>query len=95
MPTRIWFWISSPTVRKRRLPKWSMSVGFPPEPRRQPGNGHRRLALVQAHQVIRSWATTSSSVSVDDVIGFTDVQAELLVDLGKRPNTSQVVSASP
>ncbi|CNU04444.1 Uncharacterised protein [Mycobacterium tuberculosis] len=25
MPTRIWFWISSPTVRRRRLPKWSMS----------------------------------------------------------------------
>ncbi len=24
-PTRIWFWISSPTVRRRRLPKWSMS----------------------------------------------------------------------
>ncbi|SLH51227.1 Uncharacterised protein [Mycobacteroides abscessus subsp. abscessus] len=24
-PTRIWFWISSPTVRTRRLPKWSMS----------------------------------------------------------------------
>ena len=24
-PTRIWFWISSPTVRSRRLPKWSMS----------------------------------------------------------------------
>ena len=25
MTTRIWFWISSPTVRRRRLPKWSMS----------------------------------------------------------------------
>ena len=24
-PTRIWFWINSPTVRTRRLPKWSMS----------------------------------------------------------------------
>ena len=24
-PSRIWFWISSPTVRRRRLPKWSMS----------------------------------------------------------------------
>ena len=24
-PTRIWFWMSSPTVRRRRLPKWSMS----------------------------------------------------------------------
>ena len=26
-PTRTWFWISSPTVRSRRLPKWSMSSG--------------------------------------------------------------------
>ena len=26
-PTRSWFWISSPTVRTRRLPKWSMSSG--------------------------------------------------------------------
>ncbi len=24
-PVRSWFWISSPTVRRRRLPKWSMS----------------------------------------------------------------------
>ena len=24
-PVRSWFWISSPTVRIRRLPKWSMS----------------------------------------------------------------------
>ena len=26
-PIRIWFWISSPTLRRRRLPKWSMSSG--------------------------------------------------------------------
>ena len=26
-PIRIWFWISSPTDRSRRLPKWSMSSG--------------------------------------------------------------------
>ena len=26
-PIRIWFWISSPTERRRRLPKWSMSSG--------------------------------------------------------------------
>ena len=26
-PTRSWFWMSSPTVRTRRLPKWSMSSG--------------------------------------------------------------------
>ena len=26
-PIRIWFWISSPTERIRRLPKWSMSSG--------------------------------------------------------------------
>ena len=24
-PMRNWFWISSPTLRMRRLPKWSMS----------------------------------------------------------------------
>ncbi len=24
-PVRTWFWISSPTLRMRRLPKWSMS----------------------------------------------------------------------
>ncbi|CAM5242254.1 hypothetical protein SFUMM280S_03711 [Streptomyces fumanus] len=24
-PVRTWFWISSPTLRRRRLPKWSMS----------------------------------------------------------------------
>ena len=24
-PVRSWFWIASPTVRMRRLPKWSMS----------------------------------------------------------------------
>ncbi len=26
-PIRIWFWISSPTERSRRFPKWSMSSG--------------------------------------------------------------------
>ena len=26
-PTRTWFWISSPTDRTRRFPKWSMSSG--------------------------------------------------------------------
>ena len=26
-PTRNWFWMSSPTERTRRLPKWSMSSG--------------------------------------------------------------------
>ena len=29
-PMRNWFWISSPTVRMRRLPKWSMSSTFTP-----------------------------------------------------------------
>ncbi len=24
-PVRTWFWMSSPTLRRRRLPKWSMS----------------------------------------------------------------------
>ena len=27
-PVRSWFWISSPTVRMRRLPKWSMSSAW-------------------------------------------------------------------
>ena len=27
-PVRSWFWISSPTVRRRRLPKWSMSSAW-------------------------------------------------------------------
>ena len=27
-PVRSWFWISSPTVRIRRLPKWSMSSAW-------------------------------------------------------------------
>ena len=32
-PIRIWFWISSPTDRIRRLPKWSMSSGsYPASP---------------------------------------------------------------
>ncbi len=32
-PRRIWFWMSSPTVRRRRLPKWSMSsVSKPASP---------------------------------------------------------------
>ncbi len=36
-PVRSWFWISSPTVRMRRLPKWSMSsawtlIGLSSEP---------------------------------------------------------------
>ena len=29
-PMRNWFWISSPTQRRRRLPKWSMSSTLTP-----------------------------------------------------------------
>ena len=51
-PTRIWFWISSPTVRRRRLPKWSMSSTSTGH-LDAAGRGHRAgLALVQPHQVL-------------------------------------------
>ena len=29
-PMRIWFWMSSPTERTRRFPKWSMSSSCTP-----------------------------------------------------------------
>ena len=63
-PTRIWFWISSPTVRSRRLPKWSMSsvsTGTSTPPGAVivvcPSCRRTRYSMV---------ATMSSSVSVDD-----------------------------
>ncbi len=60
-PTRTWFWISSPTVRSRRLPKWSMSstsIGTATLPRvasSSPACSRTRYSIV---------ATMSSSVSV-------------------------------
>ena len=56
-PTRTWFWISSPTVRRRRLPKWSMSSGSYPG---SPACSRHRYSTV---------ATMSASVSVPVVIG--------------------------
>ena len=56
-PTRIWFWISSPTVRRRRLPKWSMSS--------VPWSGSPAWRRTTYSMV----ATMSSSVSVPLLIG--------------------------
>ena len=53
-PVRTWFWISSPTVRRRRLPKWSMSststrdVGVLAVPLAR----HGGLTGVQGHDVL-------------------------------------------
>ena len=70
MPTRIWFWISSPTVRSRRLPKWSMSsvsTGTSTPPGTVivacPSCSRTRYSMV---------ATTSPSVSVVVVIGVAE-----------------------
>ena len=62
MPTRIWFWINSPTVRRRRLPKWSMSsvstgTSTPPGTVIEAWPSCRRTRYSTV-------ATTSSSVSV-------------------------------
>ena len=79
-PTRIWFWISSPTVRRRRLPKWSMSsvstgivVASSPWPtviEVSPACSRTRYSMVVA---------MSSSVSVPIEGG--DGEAQLLVGL--------------
>src|SRR3954464_10202194 len=65
-PTRIWFWISSPTGRRRRLPKWSMSStpgwGRPP--------GGARAAVAEVVDV------------VDAVIGLAGVQTHDVLDGG-------------
>ena len=56
-PTRIWFWISSPTVRRRRLPKWSMSSTSKPS---SPACSFTTYSIV---------ATMSSSVSAPWLTG--------------------------
>ena len=52
-PMRNWFWISSPTVRMRRLPKWSMSSVCTPS---SPACSTTMYCIVR---------TMSSSVSVE------------------------------
>ena len=78
-PTRIWFWISSPTVRSRRLPKWSMSsvsTGTSTPPGAVivvwPSCRRTRYSMV---------ATTSSSVSVELVIGLSVFSPSFLLTL--------------
>ena len=72
-PTRIWFWISSPTVRRRRLPKWSMS-STSTGTSTPPGAVIVAGAPVSAARCSRTRysivATMSSSVSVELVIGL-------------------------
>ena len=65
-PSRTWFWISSPTVRSRRLPKWSMSsvssgrTWSPEIISSSPACSRTRYSMV---------ATMSSSLSVPCRIG--------------------------
>ncbi len=65
-PSLTWFWISSPTVRSRRLPKWSMSsvsITMDRSPRvcsSSPACSLTRYSIVE---------TMSSSVSVPCRIG--------------------------
>ncbi len=66
-PSRTWFWMSSPTVRSRRLPKWSMSsvsTGIMASPAfisSSPACSRTRYSMVE---------TMSSSVSVPCRIGW-------------------------
>ena len=83
-PTRIWFWINSPTVRRRRLPKWSMSststgTSTPPG-----------AVMVACTPDSAAWcrrtrysivATMSSSVSVELVIGLPALSPSFLLTL--------------
>ena len=65
-PSRTWFWMSSPTVRRRRLPKWSMSsvstgiISLPDFISSSPTCSRTRYSMV---------ATMSSSVRVPWPIG--------------------------
>ena len=83
-PTRIWFWISSPTVRRRRLPKWSMSststgTSTPPgavmvweTPVSEARCRRTRYSMV---------ATMSSSVNVELTIGTPGFRPSFLLTL--------------
>ena len=65
-PSLTWFWISSPTVRSRRLPKWSMSsvssgmIVSPAIISSSPACSRTRYSMV---------ATMSCSLSVPCLIG--------------------------
>ena len=75
-PSRTWFWISSPTVRRRRLPKWSMSsvsIGM---------TGRRRLHLVLAGVQPDEVLDGGDDVVLGQrALPDRQAQAELLVDL--------------
>ena len=60
---RTWFWISSPTVRSRRLPKWSMS-SVSDRDRANLTDRHLVLSGVQPDQITPMVETMSASVSV-------------------------------
>ena len=76
-PMRTWFWISSPTVRRRRLPKWSMSSASTRD-RRLAGGRHRPRRRA-ARRGTRSWRRCRRRSASPCRIG--SVEAELLVDL--------------
>ena len=68
-PVRSWFWISSPTVRIRRLPKWSMSSA---EMSRVPAGASTSLPAVVQRDDVRDRG--------DDVV---DGQRLLVEGLGR------------
>ena len=78
-PTRIWFWISSPTVRRRRLPKWSMSST-------STGTSTPPGAVIEVSPACRRTrysmvVTMSSLVSTEDVIGSPTLMPSFLLIL--------------
>ncbi len=64
-PRRTWFWMSSPTVRRRRLPKWSMSSVSTTTSPFAPGIEISPACSRTMYSIV---ATMSSSVSVPWVI---------------------------
>ena len=75
-PSRTWFWMSSPTVRRRRFPKWSMSsvsIGMT-----RLAGLHLVLAGVQPDQVLDGG---DDVVLGQRALPDRQAQAELLVDL--------------
>ena len=75
-PVRSWFWISSPTVRSRRLPKWSMSSSSTISSPR----GASRVSLPSCSATTKRIAATMSSM-VRTWRVERQLEAELLVDL--------------
>jgi len=79
-------------VRRRRLQvvdvvglHWNLDAA---------GDGHRGLALVQAHQVLDGCDDVSPSVSVVEDVSPAGAQPQLLVDL-VTTNAGQVVALLP